>query len=457
MSSCLHPLSLGPPEVRVDKAPDVDVHPLWPPVLHFPRSKVKGKAVHTPSQVPAMPASCSSSAIADCDAAVSSEISGAAVPVVEHPLLQGEPPNPFTSFDEVQGTRVLVGSADWPRYRYIDRALETSDLPGAPDGRVMLSELASFPSPQIAITQDRGPDLRRAVVVDAGLIGGQVETLDVFPGVTPVGIIRGLRSVAYPRVAEEQLASGHLLCLINRALVDHRAVVPADADVMQFVAVRLPVPDQLAAQAPAQGHVEPKADAPVVRYSGPRPQAPEIPAPVDRPPTPPVPPHVGASRGLVDALFPASLTTRPFTAFDAHYGHRTFYCHGFASHPERLQQVLQASPALGRSPRFQWLDVEVAGLPTPQLVLQAAHVPPQHWTFPLELRVCDGHVCVFIASRHCSVLEFMARASDSCRLQGHMSALVAEGVFALEVDGHHVDAEASTVFKFASIATGWGP
>ena len=162
------------------------------------------------------PASCSSSAIADCDAAVSSEISGAAVPVVEHSLLQGEPPNPFTSFDEVQGTRVLVGSADWPRYRYTDRALETSDLPGAPDGRVMLSELASFPSPQIAITQDRGPDLRRAVVVDAGLIGGQVETLDVFPGVTPVGIIRGLRSVAYPRVAEEQLASGHLLCLINQ-------------------------------------------------------------------------------------------------------------------------------------------------------------------------------------------------------------------------------------------------
>ena len=206
---------------------------------------------------------------------------------------------------------------------------------------------------------------------------------------------------------------------------------------MQFVAVRLPVPDQLAALAPAQGHVEPKADAPVVRYSGSRPQAPEIPAPVDRPPTPPVPPHVGASRG-----------TRPFTAFDAHYGHRTFYCHGFASHPERLQQVLQASPALGRSPRFQWLDVEVAGLPTPQLVLQAAHVPPQHWTFPLDLRPCGGHMCVFIASRHCSVLEFMARASDSW----HMSALVAEGVFALEVDGHRVDAEASTAFKFASIA-----
>ena len=149
---------------------------------------------------------------------------------------------------------------------------------------------------------------------------------------------------------------------------------------------------------------------------------------------------------------PAQATARPFTSFDAHYGHRTFYIHGLASHPERLQLVLQASPALGLSPRYQWLDYEVEGLPVPQLVLQQAHVPALHWTYPLDLRPCGGHICVLIAARQCSVLEFLARASDVCRLHGRVTALVSEGLFMLDVDGHPVSPTAADALKFGSTA-----
>ena len=296
-----------------------------PPIFSLPRSKAKGKA--TPTFAPtAASSACSPFALTPSNATVVSEVVGEGVAVLEHPLLEGEPPNRFTSFDELQGTRVLVGSADWPAFRYVAMAVETSLLPGVPTGRIMLSELASFPSPQVAITQDRGPDLRRAIVVDAGLIEG-VETLDVFPGVTPVGVIRGLRSVLHPRVAEEQLASGQLLCLINRAPVDHRVAIPGDADVMQFVGLRLPVPAHPAEADQLPACVEPKAATSIARYQGPRPQTPAIPVTAVRPPPPPIP-RGGASQMLVDRYLPDFITTRPFTAFDAHYGHRTFYCHG---------------------------------------------------------------------------------------------------------------------------------
>ena len=421
-----------------------------PPIFSLPRSKAKGKA--TPTFAPtAASSACSPFALTPSNATVVSEVVGEGVPVLEHPLLEGEHPNRFTSFDELHGTRVLVGSADWPAFRYVAMAVETSLLPGVPTGRIMLSELASFPSPQVAITQDRGPDLRRAIVVDAGLIGGEVETLDVFLGVTPVGVIRGLRSVLHPRVAEEQLASGQLLCLINRALVDHRVAIPGDADVMQFVGLRLPVPAHPAEADQLPARVEPKAATSIARYQGPRPQTPAIPVTAVRPPPPPIP-RGGASQMLVDRYLPDFITTRPFTAFDAHYGHRTFYCHGFASYPERLQIVLQASPALGRSPRYRWLDKEVEGLPLPQLVLQAAHIPSEHWTFPLDLRSCGGHVCVLIANRLCSAVEFIARATDVCRLHGRMSTLLSEGAFVLDVDGHYVAPAADGILKFASIA-----
>ena len=77
---------------------------------------------------------------------------------------------PYTSFDEIQGTRVLSGHVDWSRPQFLSDAIATSLLPGQPSPRIMLSELVGFPSPQIAISQDRGPDFWRAVVIEATTI-----------------------------------------------------------------------------------------------------------------------------------------------------------------------------------------------------------------------------------------------------------------------------------------------
>ena len=420
---------------------------MQPPISRWPKSRAKTKAMPPLPRTLAVSSSIPPLSQPLEDAGTSDAVAGEAVPVVDNPLVEAELSNPFTSFDELQGTRVLMGSVDWPNYLYINHALETSDLPGTPEGRVMVSELASFPSPQIAITQDRGPEHRCTVVVDAGLIGGAVETLDIFPGVTPVGVIRGLRSVLYPRAAEDHLRLGQLLCLVNQRVVDYHATVPADADVMQFMAVRVPVASS-ATDLAAPCTVEPKACIPVIRYQGPRPATPSVPGGACRPPTP----SGSASQQVIRRYRPEHVTARPFASFDAHYGHRTFYIHGFASYPERLQLVLQASPDLGLSPRYQWLDHEVEGLPVPQLVLQQAHVPSQYWTYPFDLRPCGGHVCVLIAARRCSTLEFLARASDVCRLHARMTALVSDGSFSLEVDGHLVSPTASDVLKFGSTA-----
>ena len=167
----------------------------------------------------------------------------------------------------------------------------------------------------------------------------------------------------------------------------------------------------------------------------------------------PQPPSIPLTGGrLVERYMPGAPGVRNFTAFDAHYRHRTFYCHGFATYPDRVRTAVQASPALGFSPRFAWLDHEVEGLPTPQLVLQQAHIPSSLWTFPLDLRTFGGHVCVLIADRHSSALEILARATDTCRLHGRVTAMLAEGHLPLEVDGHHVSPDAPHVLKFASTA-----
>ena len=187
-----------------------------------------------------------------------------------------------------------------------------------------------------------------------------------------------------------------------------------------------------------------------MRYSGPRPDAPAVPLTVHRPDTPPVPPDSASDR-LVRRYLPGSATVRPFTVFDAHYGHRTFYCHGFATYPDRLRIAVDASPSLGLSPRYAWLDCEVEGLPTPQLVLQAAHIPVGLWTFPLDLRSFGGHICVLVADRQSSAFEFVARATDTCRLQGRVTAMHMEGSVVLEVDKHVVASDASRILKFASI------
>ena len=76
---------------------------------------------------------------------------------------EGHVPNPYTSFDAVNGPIVLAGAAEWTADMYISHALEVANLPGAPIARFLRHELVDFPGPQIAITQDHGPQrLRQA-------------------------------------------------------------------------------------------------------------------------------------------------------------------------------------------------------------------------------------------------------------------------------------------------------
>ena len=100
-----------------------------------------------------------------------------------------------TSFDKVQGDRALTGRSWWRPRQYEAAAVATSALRGQPTARTLQHELPVFPSPQVAVTQDRGTSMRRAVVFDAQPLRGSVETLDCIPGQTVMSALTSLRSV----------------------------------------------------------------------------------------------------------------------------------------------------------------------------------------------------------------------------------------------------------------------
>ena len=381
-------------------------------------------------------------------------------PVTTHPLLDAEVSCPFSSFDEIQGTRVLAGSAEWRRQDFAREALATSNLPGNPTARLLLHEVASHPSPQVAISQDRGRIFMRAVVIDATLLGGDVETVDIRPGATMIGLVRSLRTVPNPRAIEDYINMGSIICFINSEVVDaHRAISP-DADVAHFLFAAPPGTATAISSASAQSGVEalgelPDASAPppaksvaaTARFCGPRPRTPPVPI---RPATPPIPP-ASANAIVVRRYAALADTGEPFTTFDAIYGHRTFQSAPHSSHEDKLRLAIRASPGLGIGVRHSWLQRVVEGLPSPQLVLQRGEVPDGFWTFPLDLRQCGGHVCVLVADRDASTVEFLARATDTCRLSSHIASFLDSGHFALEVDGAAVTSSASHILRRASV------
>ena len=378
-------------------------------------------------------------------------------PAISHPLLDADIPCPFSSFDEIQGTRVLAGSAEWRRQDFVREALVTSNLPGNPTARLLVHEIASYPSPQVAISQDRGSVFMRAVVTDALLLGGDIESVDVRPGATVIGLVRSLRTVPNPRAIEDYINLGSILCFINREVVDaHRAISP-DADVAHFVFAAAPgtaaavgccpaasCPD---AQSPTPDTPTPPAAAAPARFCGPRPRTPPVPV---RPAAPPVPP-ASVSTTVVRRFAALASTGEPFTTFDAIHGHRTFQSAPHSSFTDKLRLAIRASPGLGDSVRHSWLTREVEGLPSPQFVLQRREVPDGFWTFPLDLRQCGGHVCVLVADREASAIEFLARATDTCRLSSHIASSLDAGYFALEVDGAAVSPSSNHILRRASV------
>ena len=144
-------------------------------------------------------------------------------------------PLPYTSFDERLGERVLSGNVQWQSQHFVNHALTTANLPGTPIGRVMGYEIVSCPGPQVALTQDRGRDFRRAVVIDFRAQDGSLATVDLAPGTTPLGAIAQSPPFDLKPTLIARLEAGRTACYINGLVADiYRAVSP-DADAIQFL------------------------------------------------------------------------------------------------------------------------------------------------------------------------------------------------------------------------------
>ena len=165
--------------------------------------------------------------------------SAATTPIVSlDDELDGEDLSTFTSFDEIQGDRTLIGRPWWTSQHYMHAALASSALPGQPTVRVMGFELPTFPSPQVALTQDRGGVASRAIVFDAQPIRGSVETLDCVPGQTLMSALTSLRSVPDIGDVLTGFALGSLTCCVNGEQANLLSVLSATVDVVQFHVVR---------------------------------------------------------------------------------------------------------------------------------------------------------------------------------------------------------------------------
>ena len=237
------------------------------------------------------------------------------MPAVAQALMDQALPCPYTSFDSTHGVRVLQGEVEWTEQQFIDHALSTATYGPFASARILREEAIGFPSPQVAISQQPNT---RAIVINAATAHGQVEVLDVHQGVSAQGVIAGLVTPARVSAAVEAIAQGSLLCVCNREAVNLETAIPAATDVIQVVHVR-----SVAGDARDEAPIPEMREAvEVIRFYGPRPRTPAIPF---RPPVPPVPKETVPARDMVRRYRPEQLQGQPFTVFDAHYGHRTFF------------------------------------------------------------------------------------------------------------------------------------
>ena len=145
-----------------------------------------------------------------------------------------QPPSPFSSFDAVNGARILAGEPSWPSDQYIIFARDTARLPGNPLARFLKFELVDHPGPQVAITQDHGVGLFRAVVFDFRPLTGEVETLDVPPVTAIVDQVRVARSLRDPHLAMA-IVTGHACSsLANGKIVAPTSQLSVETDLVLF-------------------------------------------------------------------------------------------------------------------------------------------------------------------------------------------------------------------------------
>ena len=101
--------------------------------------------------------------------------------------------------------------------------------------RFLRYEHVAYPSPQIALSLDRGSDFRRAAVFDWHPLGGTIETLDVAPGWSLLHCLDRLRNLPGAFQAITLLREGHLSCRVNGQTVDAFVSLPPHADLVQFL------------------------------------------------------------------------------------------------------------------------------------------------------------------------------------------------------------------------------
>ena len=143
-------------------------------------------------------------------------------------------PSPFTSFDAVNGPRVLAGEPEWLPDQYIIFALDTARLPGNPLPRFLKFELIDYPGPQVVITLDHGAGSFRAVVFDFRPLQGDIEVIDVPPFTTFIEQIRTSKSIPDVDRAVNKVTGNACTTLLNGIIVAPSGNIPFDADLVLF-------------------------------------------------------------------------------------------------------------------------------------------------------------------------------------------------------------------------------
>ena len=146
----------------------------------------------------------------------------------------------FASFDSINGLRSLVGDRRWMSHQFIDFAISTARLPGAPHGRIAAFEASALPSPQVIITQS-DPDLTlRAVNFDLRNLGFDIESLEVALGQSVQSAILHLRQLPAEHDLHVRLRTGFCCCMVNGVQQELQAPLPGDADLVQFLLIARP-------------------------------------------------------------------------------------------------------------------------------------------------------------------------------------------------------------------------
>ena len=145
---------------------------------------------------------------------------------------EGHVPNPYTSFDEVNGPIVLAGEAEWTTDQYVAHALTIANLPGNPLVRFMRFELVDFPGPQLALTQDHGAAHLRARVCDFRPLHGKVEVIDAAFTASVLDLIQASRSISDHTRALATVTGVSCTTVVNGVIVPPERILPQDADLI---------------------------------------------------------------------------------------------------------------------------------------------------------------------------------------------------------------------------------